>query len=88
MDALVDALLKGGHIWGAVGLTVFLLVARWLAPRLDKLIDRHMAFLDALQQQTTTQSLNGQKLTDLLTEIRDTQKEHMDLCRTGAAPAK
>jgi hypothetical protein len=86
MDAIVETLFKSGHIWGAVAIACVVSVCCWLGPRLDKIIDRHTAFLDTTATQVQQQTATGAATAACLERLEENQEEHMRICGAGKAP--
>ena len=51
---------------------------RWLAPRLDKLLNRHIAFMDQMQEQGASHLIFQAKVSETLAKHQATLEEHRE----------
>jgi hypothetical protein len=79
---VTDSLL---HVAERLGVSVAVLAAMafafwrtllWMAPRADKVIDTHCAFVEGLGEQVERQTVLMEQQTACMTQLSDTAKEH------------
>jgi hypothetical protein len=64
-----------------VPVMALVLLARWFAPRADKIIDGHLTFLKNMGEQVQRQTDIQESQSHTMTLVADTQKQHGDLLK-------
>lgn len=73
----------------AVLLGTAIYTARWFAQNIAKpLTERHMKFTDEVENNTRQQTKILESLNVCILEMKETQKEHLMICREGHGPSK